>query len=112
MVGLASSPANSACSRAWPIPATLPWPKMPKQPANSRCSTPSDSEYWAARNLTTACATVRLTVSAMLALQSGVDLLAGPGAPHPSLLRMVGDPPGPLRPGPGHDVQVVHVVTR
>ena len=37
---------RSASSSAWPTPATLPWPKMPKQPAISRCSTPSRSVYW------------------------------------------------------------------
>src|ERR687894_48477 len=42
--------------------------------------------------------------------ESWVNGLVGPGAPHPSLLRMVGDPPGPLRTGPGHHVQVVHIV--
>ena len=44
--------------RAWPMPATLPWPKMPKQPANSRCSRPSRSLYWLARNSTRAWAMV------------------------------------------------------
>src|ERR671913_760443 len=89
---------------------------MPKQPAKSRCSTPSDSEYCAARNFTRAWATVRFTVPLDIGIplrgESGVNGLLGPGAPHPSLLRMVGDPPGPLRTGSGHHVQVVHVVPR
>src|SRR5215207_10125052 len=106
---------------------------MPRQPANSRCSTPSHSEYWAARKRTVAWATVSSTVACPggfggvvppgasrtvsdigvpLRGESGIYGLVGPGAPHPSLLRMVGDPPGPLRTGPGHHVQVVHVVTR
>src|SRR4051794_20825299 len=49
-------------SRAWyrasPNPATLPWPKMPQQPANSGTSAPSMSERWAARYRTTAWAAV------------------------------------------------------
>src|SRR5919112_4493295 len=108
---------------------------MPKQPAKSFCSTPSDSEYWTLRNLTIAWATVRLTVAAegrggvvpsadeatvsvMVSAslgrcgQAGVDVLLRPGAAHPGLVRMVGDLPGPLRRGAGHDVQVVHVVAR
>src|SRR5579862_2589713 len=44
------------------MPATLPCPKIPRQPSNSRCSTPSRSEYWFLRNLTMACATVMRVV--------------------------------------------------
>src|SRR5919202_3366234 len=42
------------------MPATLPWPKMPKHPAKKRRSTPSRSTYWLARNLTSAWAIVSL----------------------------------------------------
>ena len=58
----ARPPASSASSSACPTPATLPCPKMPKQPANSRCSTPSRSLRWAARKRTSAWATVSRTV--------------------------------------------------
>src|SRR5919198_6631374 len=40
------------------MPATLPWPKMPKQPAKKRCLTPSRSTCCAARKRTSACAVV------------------------------------------------------
>ncbi len=50
----------SSCSSAWPTPATLPWPKIPKQPAIRRCSVPSRSLYWLARKRMSACATVNL----------------------------------------------------
>ena len=53
-------PASSASSSAWPIPATLPCPKMPKQPSISRCRTPSRSVRCAARKRTTAWPTVSL----------------------------------------------------
>ena len=62
-VGEVSSPsASSFCSSAWPIPATLPWPKMPKQPAKSFCRSPSRSLHWLARKRTTAWATVSRTI--------------------------------------------------
>ena len=32
-------------SRAWPMPMTLPWPKMPKMPSNIGTSLPSNSTY-------------------------------------------------------------------
>src|ERR671923_185906 len=44
------------------MPATLPWPKIPKQPPKKRCSTPSRSTYCAARNRTSACAAVSRTL--------------------------------------------------
>ena len=56
-------PVACASSSAWPTPATLPWPKMPKHPAISRRSTPSRSLYWLARNRTRAWATVRRIVT-------------------------------------------------
>ena len=37
------SAVSSASSSAWPRPATLPCPKMPKQPSMSRCRVPSRS---------------------------------------------------------------------
>ncbi len=46
------------------MPATLPWPKMPKAPAMRRCSTPSRSEYWLDRKRMVAWATVRRIVPA------------------------------------------------
>src|SRR5512132_3749864 len=49
-------------SRAWPMPATLPWPKMPRAAGMSRRRAPSATECWAARYLTMAWATVRRTV--------------------------------------------------
>src|SRR3954454_8038830 len=50
-----SSPCSSS---ACPTPATLPCPKMPKQPGIRRCCTPSRSLYWLARKRTSACETV------------------------------------------------------
>src|SRR5262245_56974639 len=40
------------------MPARLPWPKMPKQPAKNGCSIPSRSTYCRARNSMIACAVV------------------------------------------------------
>ncbi len=51
------------CCSAWPTPATLPWPKMAKQPAKKRPSTPSRSTSWRVRNSTSACAMVRRRVA-------------------------------------------------
>src|SRR5438477_5068201 len=44
------------------MPATLPCPKIPKQPAKKRCRTPSRSTCCAARKRTSACAVVRRRV--------------------------------------------------
>src|SRR4029077_69012 len=44
------------------MPATLPWPKIPKQPSMKRCSCESRLEYCACRNATIAWATVRRRV--------------------------------------------------
>src|SRR5215212_611632 len=118
MYGSASGSSSSAWSKAWPMPATLPCPKIPKQPAKSLCSSPSDSEYWALRNLTSACATVRRTFSDISSLLDGlgkesrVDGLSLPGIANPRLVGMVGDLPGPLGTWTGHYVQVVHVEPR
>src|SRR5829696_623255 len=115
------------------MPATLPCPKMPKQPAKSLWTVPSRSVRWAARKRTVAWATVSRTVSLMRHLPLGrraawprsvrasrslhlpegqprVDRLAGPGATHPGVRRVVADQPGPLGARPGHDVEVVEVV--
>src|SRR5215212_4576061 len=97
------------------MPATLPWPKMPKQPAKSFCSSPSDSEYCAPRKFTSACATVSRTfwaISRLLPHQSRVDALGLPGLPHPSMIGVIGDLPGALNAGSCHHVEVVHVETR
>src|SRR5437762_3144156 len=45
------------------MPATLPWPKMPKQPPKNRWRTPSRSTCCAARKRTSACAAVSLIVA-------------------------------------------------
>ena len=87
---------SSASRSASPIPATLPWPKIPKQPSTSRCSTPSRSLCWRTRNRTTACATVSRVVTSSSSCsvpgsavhgQAGVDLLVGPGGAHPGVGR-------------------------
>src|SRR5215203_993303 len=54
--------ASAYCCSAWPTPATLPWPKIPKHPAKKRCSAPSRSTYWFARKRTSAWAIVSRTV--------------------------------------------------
>src|SRR4028119_341070 len=54
-----SSPYSKS---AWPMPATLPCPKMPKQPAKKDVSAPSRSTYWFARKRTSAWAIVNRTV--------------------------------------------------
>src|SRR5512140_2767559 len=41
------------------MPATLPWPKIPKQPAKNCCSLPSRTTYWFLRKRMIAWATVR-----------------------------------------------------
>src|SRR4051794_5316743 len=46
------------------MPATLPCPKMPRQPAKKRCSMPSRSTCCAARKRTSACAAVSRTPNA------------------------------------------------
>src|SRR3954454_12639792 len=113
--------SSSAC----PTPATLPWPKMPKQPAISRCSTPSRSVYWAARNRTSAWATVSFTGSPPSAVladawrscvpprgrqgQPRVELLLVPRRADPGVCRVVGEAPCALA-GPRHDVEVIEVV--
>src|SRR3954471_12676933 len=76
--GRSAEPVACACSSACPTPATLPCPKIPKQPGISRCRTPSRSLYWWARNRTTACATVNRTVPFMMRSLS-VDLGLGDG---------------------------------
>ena len=93
-------------------PATLPCPKIPNAPGIRRCSTPSRSLYWLARNRTSAWATVSLTARLLRGRerQAGVDLLVLPGAADPGVRRVVADQPGPLVAGPGHDVEVVEVV--
>src|SRR4029077_18676921 len=58
MNGNSSEYSSSAC----PSPATLPCPKMPSAAGISRRRSPSATLYWAARNLTTACAVVSRTV--------------------------------------------------
>src|SRR5919198_390966 len=70
---------SAYCRSAWPRPATLPCPKMPKQPASSRCSCPSRSLCWLARNSTRACAMVSRRVGLLV-----IGLLpVRPGAVHP-----------------------------
>src|SRR5690606_6731279 len=54
--------ASSSWRRACPRPATLPCPKMPKQPATSLRRSPSRSLHWFARKRTVAWATVSRTV--------------------------------------------------
>ncbi len=44
--------------------------------------------------------------------QSRIRGLVGPCLPHPPVVRVVADPPGPLLARPGHHVEVVHVVRR
>ena len=116
--------SSSAC----PTPATLPWPKMPNVPAISRCSTPSRSEYWLARNRIRAWATVSLIrgtssghpdprsetgaqppASRPAHGQPRIHVLALPGFADPGVGRVVGEAPLALA-GAGHHVQVVEVV--
>ena len=52
----------------------------------------------------------RLVPPSVVNGQPGVDLLVLPGAADPGVGRVVADQPGPLVPGPGHDVEVVEVV--
>ena len=100
------------------MPATLPWPKMPKQPAKSFCRSPSRSLHWLARKRTTAWATVRRTVVAAwvslviehLQGEVGGRRLVGPGVADPAVGGVVADEPGPLGTRAGHDVEVVEVV--
>src|SRR5262245_30354562 len=101
------------------MPATLPWPKIPKQPAKNRCRSPSRSTYCCSRNRTSAWATVsRRCCSAISHLpdrrrpirQARVDLLVGPCLPDPTVRRIVADLPDPLGAGSGHHIEVVHVV--
>ena len=97
------------------MPATLPCPKMPKQPANSFCRSPSRSVHWAARKRTTAWATVSRTVCSCHRVASdravgGRRAWSVPGVADPAVGGVVADQPGPLGAGTGHDVEVVQVV--
>ena len=96
------------------MPATLPCPKMPKQPANSRCRSPSRSDHWTARNSTVAWATVSRIVSLIEDRpprgSRGSTAMPSQVCAHPAVARVVADQPGPLVAGAGHHVQVVQVV--
>ena len=115
--GSAPGSSISACSSAWPRPATLPWPKMPKQPSKNLCSTPSDSLYCWLRNLTVAWATVSCTVSPMITSPLGSVGGRPAGRPRCRAPRSGRGGRRSSRPAPrrgvwrsGHHVQVVHVV--
>ena len=58
--GTASGRARSSwiCLSAWPTPATLPCPKMPKMPGMVRSRTSPSTVHWLARNSTRAWPTV------------------------------------------------------
>src|SRR4051812_40811308 len=58
------------CSRAWPMPATFPWPKMPIAPPKKGWVSPSRSTRWAARNRMTAWPTVSRWVGLELGTES------------------------------------------
>src|SRR3954454_16936694 len=75
--GRSADPVACASSRAWPTPATLPCPKIPKQPGISRCRTPSRSLYWLARKRTSAWETVSRIVPTS-STSSGHRLLGPP----------------------------------
>src|SRR5215831_7552841 len=62
-------------SSAWPSPATLPWPKMPRVAGTRRRRWPSATEYCRDRYVTTAWATVSRTVCWVIV---GSFLLPGP----------------------------------
>src|SRR4029450_717685 len=82
---------SASCCSAWPTPATLPWPKMPKHPGIRRCSCPSRSLYWLARNRTTAWATVSRMVPTLHNLL--MDLWLGcrrPGCEEVEVAALVG----------------------
>ena len=42
------------CWSACPMPAMLPWPKIPSMPAKNLCCWPSRSTYWFFKKLTSA----------------------------------------------------------
>ena len=58
-----SSPATSRSSSAWPTPATLPWPKMPQQPAKNGVLDAVALDVLRLRKRTSAWATVSRTVA-------------------------------------------------
>src|ERR1700754_881187 len=107
------------------MPATLPWPKIPKQPAKNLLRSPSRSTYWLARKRTVAWETVSRTVGSLcgdlnaddlettslslrMEWKPGIDGLVFPGAAQPGVLGVVDDLPGPFLAGTGHHVEVVH----
>src|SRR5690242_7796722 len=59
---------SACCLSAWPMPARLPWPKIPSVPAKNGVRTPSRSTFWAAKKRTSAWATVARTGSCGWAL--------------------------------------------
>src|SRR6476620_3643798 len=104
------------------MPATLPWPKMPKHPAKNLLRSPSRSTNWLARNRTVAWATVSRTVGSpcgdlnaealettshsswVVQGQARVDGLVVPGAAQPGVFGVVDDHPGAFGAGSGHHV--------
>src|SRR5882757_5474123 len=120
----------SSCNSAWPMPATLPCPKMPKQPAKNLLRSPSRSTNWLARNRTVAWATVSRTVGSscgdlnaealettshsswVVQGQPRVDGPVVPGAAQPGMFGIVDNHPGALGARSCHHVEVVHVIAR
>src|SRR6185312_11197144 len=101
--------ASLSWSRAWPSPATLPWPKMPRVAGTSRRRWPSATEYCRDRYVTTAWATVSRTVWEVIVSPS----LPGPAVQDHGLdVGHLGDrragaflaDPACLQPAVGHEV--------
>src|SRR5699024_3454930 len=113
---MSSGSSTLYCFRAWPIPATLPCPKIPNMPAmvRSRCS-PSTVHWWP-KNSTSAWLTVIFFVAAMcLAFllfigQTGIKFLSVPGLAYPRMRWVIIDQPNTFWVGTSHDVEVVQVI--
>src|ERR671913_1042771 len=114
MYGSVSGSSSSACSKAWPMPATLPWPKIPKQPAKA-CALRRRIRSTERRGPSPVPARrsgEQPPPPSLLSHESGVDGLIRPGVPHPGLIRVIGNLPGAFGARTGHHVQVVHVEPR
>ena len=107
--------SRCACSSAWPTPATLPWPKMPKQPAIEPVLDAVALGVLAGQEPHDRLGDGEPHGHALLSSvvgqrQARVDGLVGPGAADPGVRRVVADQPGPLGARAGHHVEVVEVV--
>ena len=115
--GMRSGASTLSCRSAWPMPATLPWPKIPNTPGNRPLTDVAVHRPLAREELDERLAHRhplrrghRCSLSSSREWQTRVDALGGPRVAHPRVRRIIADQPHALGVGPGHHVQVVQVV--